>query len=66
MEKSVEYLVKANLLPDSRTREYVEAISRNMALMDVFSIMQHCLFISHTQKGRMLLANMKIANNIIV
>lgn len=66
MEKLIEYLVKANLLLDSRTREYVEVVSHNKALMDALSIMQRRSFISHTQKGRMLLANMKIANNIIV
>lgn len=50
MEKLIEYLVNANLLQDSRKREYVEAVSRNKALMDVFTIMQRSLFISHAQK----------------
>lgn len=44
MEKLIEYLVKANLLQDSRTREYAEVVSRNKALMDAFSIMQRRSF----------------------
>ena len=61
MEKLIEYLVKANLLQDSRTREYVEAVSRNMALMDAFSIMQRRSFYLNVlylvQSGRMLFTN---------
>lgn len=60
MEKLLEYLVKANLLQDSRIREYVEAVSRNKALMDAFSIMQRRSFYLNVlylvQCGRMLFA----------
>ena len=63
MEKLIEYLVKANLLQDSRTREYVETVSRNKALMDAFSIMQRCSFYLNVlylvQSGRMTFANIK-------
>lgn len=63
MEKLIYYLVKANLLQDSRTREYVEAVSRNKALMDAFSIMQRRSFYLNVlylvQSGRMLFANME-------
>ena len=63
MEKLIYYLVKANLLQDSRTREYVEAVSRNKALMDAFSIMQRRSFYLNVlyfiQSGRMAFANME-------
>ena len=63
MEKLIEYLVKANLLQDSRTREYVEAVSRNKALMDAFSIMQRRSFYLNVlyliQSGRMTFANIE-------
>lgn len=61
MEKLIEYLIKANLLRDSRIREYVEAVSRNKALMDAFSIMQRRSFylLYIVQSGRMLLANVE-------
>ena len=61
MEKLMEYLVKANLLQDSRTRELVEAISRNKAAMDAFSIMQRRSFYLNilylVQSGKMLLTD---------
>ena len=61
MEKLIEYLIKANLLQDSRTREYVEAVSRNKAAVDAFSIMQRRSFylniLSLVQSGRMLFVN---------
>ena len=63
MEKLIEYLIKANLLQDSRMREYVEAMSRNKALMDAFSIMQRRSFYLNVlylvQSGRMLFANVE-------
>lgn len=66
MEKLIEYLVKANLLQDNRTREYVEAVSRNKAAMDALSIMQCRSFylnvLSLVQSGRMLFANMEDKN----
>lgn len=61
MEKLIEYLVKANLLQDSRTREYVEAVSRNKALMDASSILQRRSFYLNVlyliQGGRMVKAD---------
>ena len=69
MEKLIEYLVKANLLQDSRTREYVEVVSCNKAAMDAFSIMQRRSFslnvLSLVQSGRMLFANMEDKTNCI-
>lgn len=63
MEKVIEYLVKANLLQDSRMREYVEAVSRNKALMDAFYIMQRRSFylniMSLVQSGRMFFVNIE-------
>lgn len=63
MEKLIEYLIKANLLQDSRTREYVEAVSRNKAAMDAFSIMQRRSFYLNVlylvQSGRMLFTNIE-------
>ncbi len=63
MEKLIEYLVKANLLLDSRTREYVEVVSHNKALMDAFSIMQRRSFYLNVlylvQSGRMMFANIE-------
>lgn len=63
MEKIIEYLVKANLLQDSRTREYVEAVSRNKALMDAFSIMQRRSFYLNVlyliQRGKMIFAHIE-------
>lgn len=60
MEKLIEYLVKANLLQDSRTREYVEVVSRNKALMDASSILQRRSFYLNVlyliQSGRMKFA----------
>lgn len=69
MEKLIEYLVKANLLQDCRTREYVEAVSRNKALMDAFSIMQRHSFYLNVlylvQSGRMLFKNIEDKANCI-
>ncbi len=69
MEKLIEYLVKANLLQDSRTREYVEVVSHNMALMDAFSIMQRRSFYLNVlylvQSGRMLFTNIEDKANCI-
>lgn len=63
MEKLIKYLVKANLLQDSRTREYVEVVSRSKALMDASSILQRrslCLNVLNlVQSGRMLFANIE-------
>ncbi len=63
MEKLIEYLVKANLLQDSRTREYVEVVTHNKALMDAFSIMQRRSFYLNVlyliQSGRMTFANIE-------
>ena len=63
MEKLIEYLIKANLLQDSRTREYVEIVSRNKAAMDAFSIMQCRSFylnvLNLVQSGRMTFANIE-------
>lgn len=60
MEKLIEYLVKANLLLDSRTREYVEVVSRNKALMDASSILQRRSFYLNVlyliQSGKMKFA----------
>lgn len=69
MEKLIEYLVKANLLLDSRTREYVEVVSHNKALMDAFSIMQRRSFYLNVlylvQSGRMTFANIEDKMNCI-
>lgn len=63
MERIFEYLVKANLLQDSRTREYVEAVSRNKILMDASSIIQRRSFYlnvwSLAQSERMFFANIE-------
>lgn len=69
MEKLIEYLVKANLLQDSRIREYVEVVSHNKALMDAFSIMQRRSFYLNVlylvQSGRMTFANIEDKMNCI-
>lgn len=69
MEKLIEYLVKANLLLDSRTREYVEVVSHNKALMDAFSIMQRRSFYLNVlylvQSGRMTFVNIEDKMNCI-
>ena len=61
MEKLIEYLVKAGLLQDSRTRKYVESVSHGKATMDAFSIIQRRSFYLNVlylvQSGRMVFTN---------